>query len=319
MTSRNRAFTLMELLVVVAIIALLVGLVIVSMRTVRASATRSSSLGALRQMAMGYTRYTEDNSGRLMPGYIDSLLFNAPQPFEQLVVRQPSGTVLAPDDSQSYVWRLAPYVDNAWQTFFADTTDAGAMSRFNADFTAEIFGPADPSAVFGGISERPSFGLNSIFIGGDAFHGGVIASSHPWQDTLEKVAATRMSEVRNPSRLIVFGPAARATGGSTPPIYDNPGIGYCELRPPYLFLSNDTWITPQWGVGKQGLVYATPDLGGGPDSGLPIDRAGKDSLPLAHLDGSTVVEQLSTLSRDMRRWNPFEVAQRATTPAAPPP
>jgi prepilin-type N-terminal cleavage/methylation domain-containing protein len=322
MSGRNRAFTLMELLVVVAIIALLVGIVIVSMRTVRASAARTESLGALRQMAMACTSYTEDSGGRLIPGYIDTSLFVPPTgEFNELVVRQPSGFVLADADKQSYVWRLAPYVDNAWQTFFADTTDAGAMSRFNADFSAEIYGPSNPSAAFGGISERPSYGMNSIFVGGDSFHGGAIANAHPWQDTLDKVAATRMSEVRNPSRLIVFGPAAQATANSTAPIYDDPGVGYCELRPPYLIknAAADMWIAPQWGVGRSGLVYATPDLAGGVDSGLPIDRAGKDRMPLAHLDGSTVVEQFSTLSRDMRRWDPFEVGQRATMPAAPPP
>ncbi|MHC4766777.1 MAG: type IV pilin protein, partial [Planctomycetota bacterium] len=77
MSCRNKAFTLMELMVVVAIIALLVGIVIVSMRGVRASATRSESLGALRQMALAHGQYTDDHRGRFMPGYMDqSVLVN---------------------------------------------------------------------------------------------------------------------------------------------------------------------------------------------------------------------------------------------------
>jgi prepilin-type N-terminal cleavage/methylation domain-containing protein len=322
MSGRTRAFTLMELLVVVAIIALLVGIVIVSMRTVRASAARTDSLSALRQMAMAYTSYTEDSAGRLMPGYIDATLFNPGEPFADLVVRQPSGTLVPDADMQSYVWRLAPYVDNAWQTFFADTSDPTAMSRFNADFGEEIYGPATATAAYGGISERPSFGMNSIFVGGDSLHGGAIAIRHPWQnDGQDKIAAVRLAEVKNPSRLIVFGPAARATGESTPPIYDEPGVGFCELRPPYLYIdeSSDTWVLPQWGAGQRGLVFATPDLDGvDVGAGLPIDRQGRDRMPVAHLDGSTEVEQFGTLSRDMRRWNPFEVGRRATTPPAAP-
>ena len=47
-------------------------------------------------------------------------------------------------------------------------------------------------------------------------------------------------------------------------------------------------------------------------AGLPIARSGKDLIPVAHLDGSTVVIEISKLSRDMRFWSPFEVGLRAT-------
>jgi len=81
MSCRNKAFTLMELLVVVAIIGLLVGVVVVSMQAVRASATRSESLGALRQMALAYGQYTDEHRGRLMPGYIDDTILTSTPAF----------------------------------------------------------------------------------------------------------------------------------------------------------------------------------------------------------------------------------------------
>jgi prepilin-type N-terminal cleavage/methylation domain-containing protein len=317
MNRRNRAFTLLELLVVIAIIALLVGLVAVSLRTVRASATRSKSLGALRQMMLGYKQYADEHRGHLMPGYIGDNLFNLNQPFVDLVVRLPGGAELDPLDSQSYVWRLAPYLDNAWETFFTDMSDPGSLNRFHQDFGAQIYGPADPAAAYlFGISERPSYGLNSIFVGGDSVHGGTdITDRNPWTGTRPKIAATRLSEVKNPSRLIVFAPTGLVNTLEPDEVYEDPVVGFCELRPPYLEIepSGQAWGPPQWWAGERGLVEKTPEGEYAEGAGLPIDRSGKDMLPVVHLDGSAVVEQFSKLSRDMRRWSPFEVGPRPTS------
>ena len=127
----RRAFTLLELLVVVAIIAVLVGVLAFSLRGVRAAATRTESLSALRQMVMGYSSYTLDHGGQLLPGYIGADLFNTGEPFEDLRVSFFSGgTITDAQEKQSYVWRLAPYLDGAWKTFFEDMSDTGAMSGF---------------------------------------------------------------------------------------------------------------------------------------------------------------------------------------------
>jgi type II secretory pathway pseudopilin PulG len=309
----------MELLVVVAIIGLLVGLVVVSMHTVRASATRSESLGALRQMALAYGQYTDEHRGRLMPGYLDeSHLAQL-----NIVPRLENGTKLDQTfcaggicDAGSYVWRLAPYVDDAWLTFFSEI-DSGTQSTFAAEYgdpNNPVYGPSGTSAYAGGIAERPAYGLNSIFVGGDSYHGGQTATSqNPWNTLGNKpIAATRLSEVKNPTRLILFGPTALAGAGD--PTYEDPEVGFCELRPPYLDLepTSDTWGEPQWKVGVGGLVEKTNDGPSGGRAGLPIARSGKDLIPVAHLDGSSVVVEISKLSRDMRFWSPFEVQQRAT-------
>jgi prepilin-type N-terminal cleavage/methylation domain-containing protein len=320
MTCRNKAFTLMELLVVVAIIGLLVGVVVVSMQAVRASATRSESLGALRQMALAYGQYTDEHRGRLMPGYLDENVLtdlNISAELEDGTKLDQAFCAGGMCDAGSYVWRLAPYLDDAWLTFFTET-DVGTRSVFVAEYgdpNNPIYGPAGASAYAGGISERPSYGLNSIFVGGDSTHGGAnITNRNPWDGTEDKIAATRLSEVKNPSRLIVFGPAAKAGTGQT---YEDPEVGFCELRPPYLVLNDasDIWEEPQWKVGIGGLVEQTPGGEYADGAGLPIARSGKDLIPMAHLDGSTVVIAISKLSRDMRFWSPFEVGLRTT--AAP--
>ncbi len=326
MPRKNRGFTLIELMVGIAVIALLVALVAVSLKAVRDGARRTRSLNALKQIMLAYRSYSDDNRGQLLPGYIDETLLN------DLSIRVvlPDGTVLCnPNtgeclcnggicDAGSYVWRLAPYLDNAWQAFYTDTNDTGLMAELEADYGAGIYGPfGDPD---GGISERPTFGLNSIFVGGDSVHGGTYATDrHPWTGDPDVIplAATRFTQVKNPARLIVFGAAAKADAGGTI-VYDDESLGFCELRAPFLTLNPDQWINPQWLVGTGGLVEQTSTGEYADGAGLPIMRHGNNVLPIGMLDGSTAAESLSNLSRDMRRWSPFEVALRATALDPPP-
>ncbi len=305
MTRNTRGFTMIELMVVIAIIALLVTLVAVSLKTVRGSARRTVSLSALKQIMAAYRSYSDDNRGQFLPGYIGADLFAPNEPFENLRVTLPDGTPLQPEDKQSYVWRLAPYVDNAWEVFYSELRDEGLMAQLESEYS---------SGTYGGISERPTYGLNSIFVGGDSVHGGTsIADQHPWQDNNPVIAATRFTQVKNPARLIVFGAAAKADpSGST--VYLDESFGFCELRPPYLNLDlgANMWIDPQWKVAARGLVEQTTTGQYTDGAGLPIVRNGNDLIAVGLLDGSASLEQASNLSRDMRRWSPFEVALRET-------
>jgi prepilin-type N-terminal cleavage/methylation domain-containing protein len=298
MTRNTRGFTLIELMVVFAIIVLLVTLVAVSLRSVRGSARRTVSLNGLKQIMVAYRSYSDDNRGQLLPGYIGANLFAPNEPFENLRVILPDGTNLQAEDKQSYVWRLAPYVDNAWEVFYTELRDESLMAGF------------DP----GDISERPTYGLNSIFVGGDSVHGGTsVADQHPWQDNNPVIGATRFTQVKNPARLIVFGATAKADASGAM-VYDDESLGFCEVRPPYLNTDGTMWIDPQWKVAARGLVAQTGTgfYGDPPGAGLPIVRNGNDVIPVGMLDGSTAAEQLSNLARDMRRWSPFEVALRET-------
>ena len=61
MRPRNRAFTLVELLVVISIIALLIGILLPALASARHVARVSKDLNNLRQLALGVTMYTNDN------------------------------------------------------------------------------------------------------------------------------------------------------------------------------------------------------------------------------------------------------------------
>jgi prepilin-type N-terminal cleavage/methylation domain-containing protein len=63
-----KGFTLIELLVVIAIIALLMGILMPALQRVRQQARSVACLSKLKQWALYFAMYAEDNSGRFMAG-----------------------------------------------------------------------------------------------------------------------------------------------------------------------------------------------------------------------------------------------------------
>ena len=341
--SRNlRAFTLLELMVTISLVAVLLTLVIVPLHRVRQSANRTNSLNALRQMVLAYSAYSTDHRYQLMPGYIDESLFEPNKIFEDLTVELPSGEALDRLDAQAYVWRLAPYLDDVWKTMYVDYRSKALLSELEVEYLDGTYGPGTIDSDQLGISLVPSFGMNSIFVGGDSFHGGTgtdVTDRNPWTGSEEKLAATRFSEVKNPARLIVFGTAALANrtafsgNPDTDVVYDSEErLGYVELRPPFTAFDDEndngvldpgeTWteMSRQW---KASIikVFRTPtgDYTGPTGlTGLPVSRWGANRLPVANLDGSTRIEETSTLAWDMRRWSPFQIGLPGTPTGQPP-
>jgi prepilin-type N-terminal cleavage/methylation domain-containing protein/prepilin-type processing-associated H-X9-DG protein len=65
----SRAFTLVELLVVIGIIAVLIGILLPSLRRARQAAQSTQCLSNLRQLNAALVTYTQDNRNRVFPYY----------------------------------------------------------------------------------------------------------------------------------------------------------------------------------------------------------------------------------------------------------
>src|SRR5881394_1632007 len=69
--ARNRAFTLVEVLVVIGIIALLIAILMPSLNRARAAARRVQCMSNQRQLAHAWLMYVDEFNGYLPLGYPD--------------------------------------------------------------------------------------------------------------------------------------------------------------------------------------------------------------------------------------------------------
>jgi hypothetical protein len=323
------------MLITVAVIMLLASLVVIVLRGVREGANRVESANALRQMAVGYNSYSTDNKQQLMPGYM------SPARIQQLGIRpelpngrpvNPTGQPMtSPNDASSYVWRLSPYLDDAWRTMFVDYRSDEMMIKLADEFQGGAYGPATADWTLSpkqmGISLIPCFGLNSIYLGGDDVHGGqAVTDRNPWDNPGNKLAATRLSDVKNPARIVLFATTAHWAEGDGDDVnnlfYRDPSspndvgiaevtFGYVEVRPPYVDGVQHWLLSGDKAVPTAGEFFeATDDHGRPIGGGMPVARWGKNMVPTAHLEGSVTTEDRDQLSKDMSLWLPEGVGFR---------
>ncbi len=195
----RRAFTLVEVLVAVGVIALLVGLLAPAIGASRASADRVRDLAVARQLMVGYTSHAVDHAEMVLYGF----LRNDPATGGPITARDHSGRTLRGLSAQRYPWRLLPWLDGRPDVLYRDLHDFEEAMRLAPDDFAYQF------------SVAPSFGLNQGFVGGSSDADGTPSVEHPATAALYGSSwyVRRLSDPARPSSLMVFatsyGQAAR--------------------------------------------------------------------------------------------------------------
>lgn len=210
-----RAFSLVELLVVIAIVGVLVSVLVPALAKARASGRAARELSVAHQLLTAFTVYSNDFNDAVLPGYPPASWVSSGQ------VTNRAGQPLFGEVAQRYPWRLAPYLGVQLRGLYDDPQLLQAI--FDQEPVYQVNG-RDADYV---VSLFPSFGMNIAFVGGSDRHEQFTTIS---RRVFGRVALERLADARRPGQVIAFASArsetiALAEGVRSPQ-------GFFRLEPP---------------------------------------------------------------------------------------
>lgn len=145
-TSLSRAFTLVELLVVIGIIAVLVAILLPALNRARDQANTTQCLSNLRQIGLAIINYAAENQGYLVPGRYTSQV-GAAEPENWATILVNSGYLPTPPQ--------VPSTNIAWQDTSFGTSVFRCPNGMNnrGDITGMV-GPMTPIDPMGSVFTR---------------------------------------------------------------------------------------------------------------------------------------------------------------------
>ena len=159
MSMKLRAgFSIIEIIVVIAIIGILVAILVPALQGARMRANKVSELNLLSQVGKAWTMYIGDHQDKVLRGYISKEVQAYQElawafPDETLVPPAPLYSENMPNDAGPWTFRLLDYFDYDWRSilFYRDTDEWNSRDlREHADV----------------VATEPAFGYNGYYIGG---------------------------------------------------------------------------------------------------------------------------------------------------------
>jgi len=214
-----RGFTIVEILVVVSIITILISVILTGVSKSRQTALQTKGLSNVKQVAVAWQQYSNQNDDRAMVGYMDEGV----QASFKVKIRDRAGDRVDPQFCKTYPFRLLPYLDHDRQILYD-------------------YGPDDQLSALGNdvIASNPAFGYNAYYLVGwwTTDTGGAPRmrfSSTGYYRTASQVVpgemvARSLNQIQRTSDMIVFASSYAAEPG----FLKNPD----ELAP------GSAWVVP---------------------------------------------------------------------------
>ena len=206
-----RAFTIVELLVVISIIAILLSVVSVGIVQAGKTARQTKALSNLKQVATAWTQYANQNDDRAMPGYMDDEV----QAAFKIKVRDRDGNRVNAQFCRTYPFRLLPFLDH----------DRSMMYDYLADYEQTSLIPPQE------IADNPAFGYNAFYLGGWwTANGGSTQTDGAGGPRMrfsstgyykapgqlverQEMVARSLAQIQRPSDMVVFASSFKAQPG----------------------------------------------------------------------------------------------------------
>ena len=319
-----RGFTIVEILVTVAIIAILMGLLISGVRGAMGSARKTRELNSFRGAYAAWSQYATNYDEAILPGYLSEQT----QSDWKVHYSDVAGTALATSLTQTYPWRLARYLDDPVTTLTGYyENDGDELSEPSVEWDG---GPAHPSwmdSSFGQpsslVAYQPAFSYNAYYIGGWYKGATPVFADAAWTNAASQqmsggLVCTRLANIHRTDQTIVFaGGTLRDVGhykASANPEDRIPGNAW--ITPPMLGSINvwEPFMGIQQGVSATASMAPAPAPSplapqGATDTGsLQVNvvqgvpcRRHNGKVAIVAADGHTESMGIGTLM-DMRNW-----------------
>lgn len=340
--TNGRAFTLVEILVVISIIGVLISLLTVGIQRAIETGKASKDQSRARQLVVAWQQYGNNNGDQCLPGYLSP----AVQTAWKVKFQNQNGQQLAPELAQTYGWRLAAYLGYEYDPFlgYRDTAETNLdESLYYSDMEYQPVLPAEFATIEtvngAGLALQPGFGYNAYYLGGWwGMDSSIGIPAYRFRDAIYqdngstvrgKIVARSIGQIARSSEMIVFSSSALRPAGLYVEDSDSyPGAAWSV--PPRL---GTTEIWRMGGGNLQGIDLSmfgqhdalsavlapaplpaprpAPMQAGGLEilvqEAAPLLRFGANAT-ISNADGSTGLVNLRDLT-DMRRW-----ANSASTP-----
>lgn len=209
----RRGFTLVELLVVMAIVAILASLLVPALGNAKRQARRVNEINSARQLLLAWRLYSDDHNEKVLPGFRRGY-----------AAKDNRGNELGAEVAARYPWRLAPWLGDNFDVIYANE---------NQPFLQRFRRLEDPNLAVYAASVYPSLGINSVFVGGDDEQ---LPPSDLAVSRFGDFCILQSTQIERPSELMTFVSARAPLEFLSAPARAEDRIvhGFHVVRPPYL-------------------------------------------------------------------------------------